>query len=91
MKKVIKEYINSPRFVNDMIDNFYASIHNILNTEDKLKKAGDDALSYISDYPLYASTSNISYDEAIMVALCTGWDYQEALDRLGIKYSLPTV
>lgn len=31
-------------------------------------KLGEIAMELISDYPLYASTSNISYDEAIAVA-----------------------
>ena len=91
MTPEMKKYIDSPRFVDDMIDNFYASIHNILNTEEKVKLAGQDAMEYISDYPLYAGTSNITYDEAIMVALCTGWNYKDALDRLKIDYKETTV
>lgn len=33
-----------------------------------MSKLGEDAMEYISDYPLYAKTSNITYEEAIRVA-----------------------
>lgn len=36
------------------------------------KEYGDRALNLIADYPLYASTSNISYGEAILIASIFG-------------------
>lgn len=36
------------------------------------KEYGEQALKLIADYPLYASTSNISYGEAILIASIFG-------------------
>lgn len=38
----------------------------------KSKEYGDKAMEIIADYPLYASTSNISYGEAILIATIFG-------------------
>lgn len=35
---------------------------------DGKEKVGQMALELVADYPLYASTSNISYDDAIAIA-----------------------
>lgn len=36
------------------------------------KEYGDKALEMVADYPLYASSSNISYGEAILIASVFG-------------------
>lgn len=36
------------------------------------KEYGDKALKLVADYPLYASSSNISYGEAILIASIFG-------------------
>lgn len=33
-----------------------------------MKEKGEKAMEFISDYPLYAKTSGITYDEAIAIA-----------------------
>lgn len=38
-------------------------------SQEELNKIGDQAISEISEYPLYASSSNITYEEAILIAL----------------------
>ncbi len=45
----------------------------LINTLDdkERERLGKQALNAIGDYPLYAATSNISYDDAIAVALIT--------------------
>lgn len=35
-------------------------------------RIGDKALKLVGDYPLYASTSGITYEEAIVIALVLG-------------------
>ena len=43
-------------------------------------KLGEVAMELIADYPLYASTSNITYDEAIAVAeIFFGDDLEKAV------------
>ena len=37
--------------------------------EDKVEQYGRQALEVISDYPLYAASSNITYTDAILVAM----------------------
>ena len=37
-----------------------------------IEQAGKKALDAISGYPLYAATSNISYEDAILIALVLG-------------------
>lgn len=37
-----------------------------------VEDAGKEALEIISDYPLYAATSNITYTDAILIALVLG-------------------
>lgn len=39
----------------------------------KTKEIGEKAIEFISDFPLYAKTSNISYQEAILTALIYGF------------------
>lgn len=49
------------------------------------ERLGEMALELISEYPLYASTSNVSYEEAIGVAKALYPDineWQEILDEL---------
>lgn len=40
--------------------------------DNMVEQAGEKAMEFISDYPLYAATSNITYTEAIMIALVLG-------------------
>ena len=43
-------------------------------------KLGETAMELIADYPLYASTSNITYDEAIAIAkILFGDDLERAV------------
>lgn len=56
-------------------------------------KLGETAMELIADYPLYASTSNITYDEAIAVAkIFFGDDLEKAVaekkneDALMVEY-----
>lgn len=42
-----------------------------------LAEWGDKALEMISDYPLYASSSNISYEEAIIIAMIIFEDFMQ--------------
>ncbi|MDA3053241.1 hypothetical protein OFO01_07245 [Campylobacter sp. JMF_01 NE2] len=49
-----------------------ASIRAITIDNEICKKIGEVAMDYIADYPLYASSSNISYDEAIAIAFILG-------------------
>lgn len=37
-----------------------------------VEQAGEQALELISDYPLYAATSNITYTDAILIAVVLG-------------------
>lgn len=46
------------------------------------KKLGNQALEYISDYPLYASTCNISYEQAIRVAKALNRDWQAEMEEI---------
>lgn len=47
-----------------------------------MSKLGDKALQYISDYPLYASTSNIDYDTAIRVANAVSPNWKKEMDYM---------
>lgn len=50
-----------------------------MSSEEK-EKIGDKAFEFIADYPLYAATDGISYDEAILIALVIGKeDFIESL------------
>ena len=52
---------------------------------------GEIAMELIADYPLYASTSNISYDEAIAVAqIFFGDDLRQAKKDLAESDDLMT-
>lgn len=42
----------------------------------RLEHVGELAMQYIGDYPLYASTSGITYDEAIAIAKVLNKDWQ---------------
>lgn len=46
-------------------------------TQDEL---GSKAFEYISDYPLYASTSGITYEEGIAIANVLNPDWLEELE-----------
>lgn len=47
------------------------------------QEVGDKAMKLISDYPLYASTSGITYDEAVAVAKALyGEDWEKEADEL---------
>ena len=37
-------------------------------SKEQIRVKGEDAMSVISDYPLYASTSGITYEEAMAIA-----------------------
>lgn len=39
-----------------------------------VEQAGKEAMDFISDYPLYAATSNITYEDAILIAIVLGAD-----------------
>lgn len=41
-------------------------------SDKQLELLGQDAMEYLSEYPLYASTSNITYKEAILIAEVLG-------------------
>lgn len=45
--------------------------------EEITSKVGQQALDFCSDYPLYASSSNITYQEAIAIALMLGFQPEE--------------
>lgn len=47
-----------------------------------MKEKGELALKYISGYPLYASTSNITYNQAILVAEALNPDWQAELQEI---------
>lgn len=40
--------------------------------ERMVKQAGEEAMEFIADYPLYAATGNITYEDAILIALVLG-------------------
>ena len=48
---------------------------------------GQKAMDFIADYPLYAATSNISYPEAITIAIICGGEeiMQKAYDKVASK------
>ena len=57
----------------------------------KHNKLGQIAMELISDYPLYASTSNITYDEAIAIAqVIFGDDLKQAYNDNNDQDSLMT-
>lgn len=39
-----------------------------------VEQAGEEALEFIGDYPLYGATSNITYEDAILIAVVLGKD-----------------
>ena len=50
---------------------------------------GEKAMQYIADYPLYASTCGITYDEAIAIAKVLNPDWQQEQIRLAEFDKLP--
>lgn len=54
--------------------------------KDKKKEIGQHALEFIADYPIYASCSNISYDQAIMVAVALGFTTKELVTGEEMSY-----
>lgn len=55
------------------IQKFADELMQLISTLDdkERERLGEQALNAIGDYPLYASTSNIDYNDAIAVALIT--------------------
>lgn len=49
--------------------------------EDEKRKIGQKALDCISDYPLYASSSNITYEQAIIVAIACGFPVDDLVEQ----------
>lgn len=45
------------------------------------EELGKKAMEYISDYPLYASTSGITYEEAIAIANVLDKDWEKELEE----------
>lgn len=45
------------------------------------EELGKKAMKYISDYPLYASTSGITYEEAIAIASVLSKNWQKELEE----------
>ena len=56
----------------EKVDELRANINEL--SREELEKYGSIALEHIGDYPLYGSSSNISYDEAILVDIVLGED-----------------
>lgn len=56
--------------ITTQMDKIYRQIEDM--PENMVEQAGEKAMEFIADYPLYASTSNITYTEAIMIALVLG-------------------
>jgi len=46
----------------------------------KNEEIGELAMEYISDYPLYASTCGITYNEAIKIAEALNESWQQELE-----------
>lgn len=56
--------------LNNAWDSLYEAVEQINEmASDEKSKIGEKALELIGDYPLYGATSNISYDEAILIAM----------------------
>ena len=60
----------------------------ILQDMDNEKKSeiGQHALDFIADYPIYASSSNITYDQAIMLAVALGFTTKELVTGEEMNY-----
>ena len=57
---------------------FYKEVEKKFPTGEKItKKAGKRAMDFITEYPLYSSSSNISYQDAIRIALILGYTENE--------------
>ena len=56
--------------IETQINNIYAQIQAM--PKRMREQAGEKALEFIADYPLYGATSNITYDEAILIAIALG-------------------
>ncbi len=56
--------------ITTQMDKIYRQIEEM--PEQMVEQAGEKAMEFIADYPLYAATSNITYTEAIMIALVLG-------------------
>lgn len=56
--------------ITTQMDKIYRQIEEM--PENMVEQAGEKAMEFIADYPLYAATSNITYTEAIMIALVLG-------------------
>lgn len=56
----------------ERVDELRADINEL--SREEMEKYGSIALEHIGDYPLYGATSNISYDEAILIDVVLGED-----------------
>lgn len=50
-------------------------------SSDQKEQLGNKAMSLIGDYPLYASCSGITYEEAIAIALVLGFEEDLAAEE----------
>lgn len=50
-----------------------------MDDQEKVRK-GERAFEYISDYPLYAKTSGITYEEGIAIANALNEDWEKEMD-----------
>lgn len=66
--------------INKKASELLSLIQKITADREICKKVGEVAMGYIADYPLYASCSNISYNEAIALAFIVdgGKEIEEA-------------
>ena len=56
--------------MSKQIDKWRATIQSM--PKKMVEQAGEEAMEFIADYPLYAATSNITYEDAILIALVLG-------------------
>lgn len=64
--------MDTKKAITDLVDELRAQVNEL--SRDEIGKYGDIALGHLGDYPLYGATSNISYDEAILIDLVLGED-----------------
>ena len=56
--------------ITTQINDVYAQIYAM--SERMREQAGQKAMDFLSDYPLYAATDGITYEEAILIAIALG-------------------
>lgn len=59
---------------DELVMNLMAQAEEFLNNIPDDEELGQAAMDFISDYPLYASQSNITYREAIAIAILLGME-----------------